>query len=161
MAQVVTAEDIKAPAPIVWRLLTDLERYQEWNPFIKQAIGVIKEGEQIAIDVYLPDSRPQWFRPRVVRVLENREFSWQGQLWFPGLLDACHSFKIMEMSGYSRLVHSEIFTGVLEPFLKAKLERNVVRGFQAMNQALKDAAESIAINTDQQKQETRKIHPVY
>ncbi len=29
-----TEIDIEAPPETVWRILTDLERYGEWNPFV-------------------------------------------------------------------------------------------------------------------------------
>jgi len=40
----ITAE-IAAPASVVWAVLTDLERYNEWNPFCVRAASTLKMGD--------------------------------------------------------------------------------------------------------------------
>ncbi len=39
--------DIAAPAELVWKILTDLERYGEWNPFCVRAVSTLEMGAPV------------------------------------------------------------------------------------------------------------------
>lgn len=39
--------EIKAPSKVVWDILTDLPRYNEWNPFCIRAVSSLKMGDPI------------------------------------------------------------------------------------------------------------------
>ena len=39
--------EIAAPASVVWAILTDLPRYNEWNPFCIRAVSTLKLGDPI------------------------------------------------------------------------------------------------------------------
>lgn len=39
--------EINAPASTVWQVLTDLPRYNEWNPFCIRAVSTLKLGDPI------------------------------------------------------------------------------------------------------------------
>lgn len=39
--------EIAAPAMLVWNILTDLPRYNEWNPFCIRAVSTLKMGDPI------------------------------------------------------------------------------------------------------------------
>ena len=38
---------INAPASIVWQILTDLPRYNEWNPFCIRAVSTLEMGAPV------------------------------------------------------------------------------------------------------------------
>ncbi|MFC2087063.1 SRPBCC family protein [Bacteroidota bacterium] len=40
---------IDAPAERIWSILTDFEKFPEWNPFIKSVQGEVKEGEKFTV----------------------------------------------------------------------------------------------------------------
>jgi hypothetical protein len=89
-----------------------------------------------------PGGRGMTFRPTVLTVEPNRELRWLGRLLLPGLFDGEHSFRLEPLAtGRVRLVQAERFTGLLVPILGGMLG-NTERGFQAMNQALKERAEA-------------------
>jgi hypothetical protein len=74
----------------------------------------------------------------VLKAEPNRELRWLGRLLVPGLFDGKHIF-IIEPLGAERVcfIQREIFTGMLVPLLSGTLDR----GFEEMNQALKNRAE--------------------
>ena len=39
--------DIAAPAGVVWKVLTDLPRYNEWNPFCIRAVSTLEMGAPV------------------------------------------------------------------------------------------------------------------
>jgi hypothetical protein len=64
-------------------------------------------------------------------------------LIIPGLFDGEHIFQIELLSdGLVRFKQREIFSGILVPLLKNSLEIDTRRGFNEMNQKLKELAES-------------------
>ena len=51
MRQLFTEIEINAPVEKVWTILSDFEKYPDWNPFVKSIEGEIKEGATNSIEV--------------------------------------------------------------------------------------------------------------
>ena len=82
------------------------------------------------------------FKPRVTRVVPEREFRWLGRLLIPGLFDGEHVFEIKPLGeNRSGLVQREKFRGLLVPLLWRSLNTSTRQGFNEMNAALKLKAE--------------------
>jgi hypothetical protein len=143
MTRLTTTVDIDAPPEAVWEVLTEFDAYSTWNPFITSASGTAAPDERLRIRVEPPDSRGGTFRPRVLEATPNHRLVWLGHLGVPRLFDGRHEFELeARADGRTRLIHSESFSGILVRLLLD--ETNVRRGFEAMNVALKDRAESRA-----------------
>jgi hypothetical protein len=138
-----TEIEINAPSETVWNLLTSTSRFPEWNPFIRRLQGELKVGQKLAVLLQPSGARGMEFKPVVLKVEPNKELRWLGRLILPGLFDGEHIFQI-EPVGYGRVLfrQREIFSGVLVPLLKNSLETDTYRGFNEMNQKLKQLAES-------------------
>lgn len=143
MREITTDIEINAAPSEVWRVLTDLARFREWNPLITRAEGELRVGATVEIFVQIPDSTGRGFRPRVLNVEPERELVWLGQLAVPGLFNGEHHFRIDPVGPSSvRFVHSERFTGLLVPLLAAAgVIRKTERGYHLMNEALKRRVE--------------------
>ncbi|MEO1059895.1 MAG: SRPBCC domain-containing protein [Actinomycetota bacterium] len=140
--QLHTQIDIDATPEVVWSVLTDLDRYPEWNPFVVSSEGRVAVGERLTNRLEPPGGRAMTFRPTVTEVEADRTFEWLGRLVLPGLFDGRHRFQLESLpGGGTRLVHSERFTGVLVPVLWRSLESSTRAGFEAMNAALKSRVE--------------------
>jgi hypothetical protein len=134
--------EIAATAEGVWGLLTDFRSFPEWNPFIRRAKGEVKEGERLEVFLQPSGARGMTFRPKVLKAEPNRELRWLGHLLVPGLFDGEHIFRIEPLGeGRVRFIQQEKFTGLLVPLFAGGLERDTRRGFEEMNQALKERAE--------------------
>ncbi len=46
--------EIDAPASIVWRVLVDLDRYAEWNPFCIKCVSTLEMGAPVTMTVVSP-----------------------------------------------------------------------------------------------------------
>lgn len=144
MREIHTEIEIDAPPERVWAVLTNLGAYADWNPFITSARGELKEGARLEIFVQIPDAGGRGFKPRVLAVNPSRELRWLGQLAVPGLFNGEHIFRLEPLPGNrARFLHGERFTGLLIPFLGGMLEKTE-RGYELMNRALKQRAESAA-----------------
>ena len=82
------------------------------------------------------------FTPRVLCFEKNKEFRWLGKLFVKGLFDGEHTFELIDnRDGSTTFRQSEKFSGVLVPFFDKLIEGSTRRGFEAMNERLKERAE--------------------
>jgi len=85
------------------------------------------------------------FRPRVTKVVPNRDFRWLGRVGIPELFDGEHIFELKPLGSIgTRFVQRERFRGIFVPFLARSLRRDALRGFEEMNRALRDRATGAA-----------------
>ena len=134
---------IKASAETVWRHLTDFGSFPQWNPFIRRAAGPLEPGTRIEVVLEL-GSRPRKFRPTVTVVEAPRELRWLARVGFPRVFDVERVFQIVPAEpGYVQFRQSETCTGILAPVLFAggRLERDILAGYAALNDALRLRAE--------------------
>jgi hypothetical protein len=137
MSKIVTTHlTVDAPVADVWKTITTLPAYDEWNPFITSASGTLALGERLDLTIHPPGGRPMRFRPWVTAVDEHRYVEWLGRVALPGIFDGRHSFTLTPLtSGRTLLQQSETFSGALVPFTGSVLDRTRV-GFEQMNEAL-------------------------
>ena len=133
---------INASPERVWSILTDLEKYTEWNPFIKNAKGKVQAEQKLEVIISPPNSKEMVFKPVVKSVIENSEFIWLGRFLFPGIFDGEHIFNLESLDDQTLLVQKENFSGILVPIMWNNLDTNTRAGFELMNKALKARAES-------------------
>ena len=135
--------EIGAPPERVWRVLTDFAAYPEWNPFIRRVSGRPEVDERLVVRMRPSGTRGMTFRPTVMKVEPSRELRWLGHLLVPGLFDGEHIFEIEALDRDRVLfIQREIFKGLFVPLLARSLDRDTQRGFEEMNRALRERAET-------------------
>ncbi|MFC4334429.1 SRPBCC family protein [Salininema proteolyticum] len=134
---------IEAPVEEVWEILSDLDSWREWNPFIREADGVVAEGERLRLKMFPAEGRPMTFTPKVLSATPREELRWLGRLGFPGVFDGEHAFHLSAQDGGTLVTQVEEFRGVLVPLLK-KMLQNTRDDFRRLNEALKERAETRA-----------------
>lgn len=133
---------IDAPRETVWNILTDFDRFPEWNPFITKVSGRIEVNARLTVTMHPPGGRRTTFEPSVLKVEPNATLQWLGHLGISGLFDGQHTFELKSLGDDRTLfVQREQFGGMLLPFLTRMLGNETTRGFNEMNQALKRRAE--------------------
>ncbi|ARZ66476.1 hypothetical protein SMD11_0810 [Streptomyces albireticuli] len=140
MREISEETEIRAEPMEVWSVLTDLRRYPEWNPFIREAGGRVAAGRTLTLRAFPARGRPMIFRPRVLTAEPGRELRWLGRLPVPGLFEGEHRFLLTPVAGGTRLVQSEVFRGLLVPLLERRI-RDTRTDFRSLNAALKARAE--------------------
>lgn len=141
--EIITEIIIHAPAEKVYRLLTDLEGYSRWNPFIIKSSGKATPGAKV-MHVMKNNNSTITFRPTVIRAEEGKSFEWIGHFGIKGIFDGHHYFHIHDTgSGAVNLIHGEKFGGILSSFLLKKIGDQTRQNFIAMNTALKSLAEQL------------------
>jgi len=138
MLELRTEIEIDAPAERVWAVLTDFDRFPDWNPFIRRIHGNAQVGSRLDVFLGASGTRGMQFRPIVTTVVPNRELRWLGRLGLPRLFDGEHIFQIEPLgSTRARFIQRERFRGLLVPLMARSLNRDARRGFEEMNQALR------------------------
>jgi len=138
MLELRTEIEIDAPAERVWAVLTDFDRFPDWNPFIRRIHGNAQVGSRLDVFLGASGTRGMQFRPIVTTVVPNRELRWLGRLGLPRLFDGEHIFQIEPLgSTRARFIQWERFRGLFVPLLARSLKRDARRGFEEMNQALR------------------------
>ncbi|MDJ1431787.1 SRPBCC domain-containing protein [Halostagnicola sp. A-GB9-2] len=135
-------EEIDAPPDAVWEVLLEFDTYPEWNPFVRSITGLPVEGERLEVTIQPPASRSMTFTPDVIAVEPNRRLAWRGRLFVPFVFDGYHEFHLEPVGDdnrRTRFLQRETFRGALVPILLD--EDKIMRGFEAMNRAIKERAE--------------------
>jgi hypothetical protein len=143
LKELTTEIEINTSPQRVWKILTDFDKYEQWNPFIHRIVGQAKEGSKIQIRIETPGGKNRKYEPTVTRVEEGRELRWLGKSF---LLNGEHIFVIERLQPERvRLVHREIFDGLLTSFFRRRTDEDIRAGFEEMNKALKERAERTAL----------------
>lgn len=133
-----TSIKINATPQKVWEVLTDYDKYSEWNPFIKSISGNVDKGNQITVKI-----QEITFKPKVLIYKENSELKWLGNLWFKGLFDGEHRFHLINNEdGTTTFEHSEKFNGILVNLFSKKIDTEIKSDFELMNKKLKEQIEN-------------------
>ena len=142
MKELYSEIEIEAAAEQVWQILTNFADFPEWNPFLRQASGAIEVGAKLEVEIQPPNGSAMTFKPTLLKVEPNRELRWLGHLIMPGLFDGEHIFTVEPVDDNRvKFKQREEFRGILVALVLRFIGENTRRGFEAMNQALKDKAE--------------------
>lgn len=137
-----SAIEIRAPIDTVWSVLTDFGAYPEWNPHVRRVIGTPRMGGRLAIHTQPPGGRTIVMRPRVVKWNPPTELRWRATFLNGRLFTGEHGFRLETISASRvRFVQDETFSGLLVPIYAQLRLARTRRGFDAVNEALRDRAE--------------------
>lgn len=143
MPAIKTFIDIGASPERVWRVLTDFSAYPKWNPIFREIVGAAREKTTLKVRMHLPRGGVRKFKATVMRAIPAAELRWRMKLLIQGIFDGEHTFIIVPhgLKGV-RLIQREHFSGLLAPLILPFIESKTTAAFEAMNKALKKAAEA-------------------
>jgi hypothetical protein len=134
--------EIEAPPDRVWQILTDLERYHEWNPFTPRVESSLMVGDPVTLQVRMRRDRELIQVERMTACEDQRELSWGLQMVAPIVL-ATNRRQLLEplAGGRTRYTTANEFRGALVPLVMLLYRRDMQRGFSEAAKALKLRAE--------------------
>jgi hypothetical protein len=134
--------EIDAPVGRVWSVLTDLERYAEWNPFTARAESTLRVGDPIDLYPRLVGRRAYRWTERVTRNAPY-ELCWEVTLGARVLLYAERCQTLTARGGdRTHYATEDRFEGLLTPLVLGLFGRAMQRGFDDCAAGLKKRAES-------------------
>jgi hypothetical protein len=133
--------EIAAPVHMVWKALTNLSAYREWNPYIVEAEGELSEGAVVCTTISAPGSGEQKVRRRILKIEPNRELRWTATQLVRALAYDEQFFRLTPVeSNRVRLLIGENISGIFAPRTPSELSR-LSQGLNLLNQAIKRRAE--------------------
>jgi hypothetical protein len=137
---------IEAPRAHVWKILRDVDRYPEWNPFTPRIESDLTIGSAVILHVAMEPGKPLLRQPEVMSsYVEGEELGWGTTLGLPLFLKANRTQRLIEL-GPSRCRYQtwDTFSGLLVPVVMGLYRKHVQRGFDETARALKERAEKTA-----------------
>jgi hypothetical protein len=135
---------IDAPAGTVFRILTDLSRYADWNPWILAASGRVDEGATVAL-TSLVGGRAVKVDHRITRNRPDSELSWRDAAPCPALARGNTERRLETLADGKVSYRVELsLRGLATPVLGALIGRSLAAGLRAETAALKQHAETLA-----------------
>jgi hypothetical protein len=132
---------IKAAADVVWRILTDISRWSQWNTTIDKIEGSITLGGNVT--VYAKASPGRAFPLKVSEFVPNKSMVWSGGMPL-GLFTGKRTYTITTMDeGDVEFSMGECFTGLMAPLVTRSIP-DLQPSFDEFSHCLKIRAESTA-----------------
>ncbi|WP_280426016.1 SRPBCC domain-containing protein [Nocardia carnea] len=134
--------EVDAPAEVVWSVLTDFDRYSDWNPFIGRCRADLTVGAPIDMRVQQLMPLPIPMREFIHTVTPGREFGYSMKPLPLGALRSNRSHTLTPL-GDDRTRYESHFelAGWLAPLVGLLFGRGFRRGFPGMTTAVEREAE--------------------
>jgi len=136
--------EIDAPVERVWNVLTDFERYPDWNPFTVRVDTRLEMGAAVRMRVNLigPFVQPQM--EYITTLEEDRRVCWTMNQLPPRLLSATRCQWLEPLSPErTRYASTDVVTGILAPLVVGLFGTAMQRGFERACRALKARVEAL------------------
>lgn len=131
---------INVPADKVWTVLSERAMYKEWNPFITQLSGELKEGNLLDVVVVLPDRPDTRFKSKVMKLESGKEILTKGAVK-KGLLSSEHSFLIEPIEDNKCVFSQKVVFHGLGVYFSGKVIKASQTALTKMNEELKKRCE--------------------
>jgi hypothetical protein len=116
MACAVTV-NIRAAAPVIWKLLTDAVGFPRWNSTVTRVEGEIREGGKLRVHV---PGTTRTFTPKVSGVVANQRMTWTGG--FAPMFLGVRTFELKpQADGSTDFTMQERFSGLMLPLAKGSM----------------------------------------
>jgi uncharacterized protein YndB with AHSA1/START domain len=135
--------EIDAPAAVAWRVLTDLDRYAEWNTFCPGIKSTLKLGDPVVMTVKNPNSNELGTATEYLVCFEpDLLLSWEAR---PNGQTIARRDQYIEALGPERCsyVTTDVFFGLAADELMRNIGAWAKSGFDDVARGLKKQAEAI------------------
>jgi len=141
--------EIKAPAKVVWGIITDPDNYPRWNRFtprITLKTGELAVGSEFNVDCQMTDSSLLRDEREVVLEVSPTEFRFRmgtsRKRGRPGVVsNRCQICEPIDEKT-TRYINYEEFSGLLSPIVYLLYAKKLQAAFEKHNADLKEYAES-------------------
>ena len=143
LQEITTEIEISAPPSKVWRILTDINNWQEWSPIIKESHGTASVGSELTITMIGKEQGKDGpkYNPIITELEETNYLRWRAHMLAGFIFTNYKVLELEESNSGTRLIHKEMFKGLLAPIFCGQMEKGVPPMLNSMHQALKELAE--------------------
>jgi hypothetical protein len=127
--------DVAATPDVVWEVLTDFDRWQEWNPEVK---SMSFEGPLAPGAMFRWKAGPGTIVSTVEEIDRPRYIRWRGRTLS---IAALHEWRFEGRDGGTQVETDESFSGMLARLLRGSLQKQLDRALEEGLEHLKREAE--------------------
>ena len=142
---ITTQIEISAAPEKVWDVLTNIAAWKEWSPIIKDSSGSAKSGSKLTITMVSDegkDGKPgPKYEPTVTTFDEAKNMTWTATMGPGFVMTNGKVFELQATETGTLLIHKETFSGMMVPMMWSKVQQNVPKMLDSMNEALKKLVE--------------------
>lgn len=133
--------EVRAPAEVVWEVITDLPRYREWNPFCVECESTLAPGDPIRMQVNLT-GKPQPVEEVMQAHRPGTHLAYHMKPYPLGALSSLRTHDVERCGdGASRYRSHFELRGWLAPVVRGLLGASLQRGFTGMSEGIVRRAE--------------------
>ncbi|MGJ8686075.1 MAG: SRPBCC family protein [Spongiibacteraceae bacterium] len=130
---------INASKEEVWKVLTDLENYGEWNPFTNPVISTLEIGAPVELHVKMAIRGDRVSTEYVQSVDIDTTLAWGMTMGAKFLLVARRDQKLEVIDEHHCSYQTwDAFSGLLTPLVVALFGKDMLNGFNSVAYALRD-----------------------
>ncbi|MCH2186216.1 SRPBCC domain-containing protein [Myxococcota bacterium] len=145
MIEIDESYEVRASAEVLWQVITDFDRYPEWNPFVISCSAELREGQPIDMRVQLFKRFAQPQRERILEVSPGSTFRYGLAPGRFGALSSVRSHVVRAQDpNHSHYQSHFQLTGWMAPLTQVWLGGRLEQGFHSMTRALVARAEGLA-----------------
>ena len=133
---------IDAPPSEIWRVLVDLDRYPEWNRYATSAVGELRVGSEVEINVPRQGEKRGPVNNRVTELVINQRLCWRSLSWYKFLVYGvrCRHLEV-QPDGTTLFREVETMHGSLAGIIQRVMAPQLLRGLQSECDSLKEEVE--------------------
>lgn len=127
---------------VVWRYLTDFDKYNEWNPQIRDVNAELKEGGNIVFSLH-NNKKVSRIKSKITKYEPGKKLQWNGGMEY--IFAVTHTFQLDQgVDGATIFIQTEEYKGIFAwmgtLFGKKDIEATK-DGFESVNKKLKEMSE--------------------
>lgn len=122
----------------VWKVLTNMDSYNEWNPVMKLMKGEIKEGSKVTYQFTQDTDNQSEIPATIAQIIPNKLLNQKGGL--PFILTYNHSYTLKPLGNKTVVIIHEDYKGIGVNFWNPK---PIEKAYRRLNEALKKRVESL------------------
>lgn len=136
--------EIAAPADKVWRVITNIENWSDFNPAINASAGVAKLGSEHSVTMRgeVPGEVGPTYMPKIMSFEDGKSYRWRAVMGAGFIFTNDKVFELQATQTGTLLKHKEVFNGMMLPLMKGFMQEGVPPILDEMNKAFKTQAET-------------------
>ena len=134
---------VKAPAELVWEVISDFSTWKDWNPVHPRMEGEMRIGTTLTVDLVLGEGQVTTIQPIVQDWVPYEQLHWRTKR-LRGFVTAIRYLEIESMGPEnSTFSNGELFMGSLVRWVSRDERRKLRAAYTRMGEAVRDHAEAL------------------
>lgn len=144
MKEITSKIIINAPKQLVWEILLDFEKYEEWNPFTRKVDCDLIVGNEVGLHVDMNgDGKTALQKETLLWLKEGESIAWGIAANFPVKTERAQILTAIDENTTEYHTYDK-FWGFLVPVVIFFFGKKIQKGFDGIALALKERAEAMS-----------------